>query len=106
MDISLWQDMMPDTVTVEPFSSINEYGAVTYGTSVTYKARVQGRVRMITDFKGEQKLSQVTAYIAGYSGSPQDRITLPSRFSPTQPSILSVQPVLDERGVHHTVVFA
>lgn len=106
MDISTWEDFMPDSVTIEPFLSINEYGAVTYGAPQVYPARAQGRMQMVTDFRGEQKVSHVTVYVSGYSGNPQDRLTLPARFTPTQPNILSVQPVIDENGVHHAVVYA
>lgn len=103
--IDEWHDMMPDTVSVEPFSGVDQYGAYSYGTAVSYRARAQGRMRMITDVNGEQRMSQVTVYISGTGIGPQDRLTLPARFSPTQPSILSVQPVSDEHGTHHTVIY-
>ena len=106
MGISDWLDMCPHTVTVEPFSSRNAYGAATYGTAVTYRARVQGKNQMIRNVGGEEVVSTITVYVATQTMTPQDRITLPSPFSPTQPDILAVQRVSDESGQHHVVVYA
>ena len=101
-----WNDMLPHTVTVEPFAGVDTYGSYTYGSAVTYKARVQGKNQLIMNQTGEEAVSHVTIYLAASSINPKDRITLPAPFSPTVPSILDVQYVSDESGAHHTVVLA
>lgn len=106
MDIGAWADMMPHTITIEPFVSRDTYGAATYGAAVTYKARVQGKNRLITTLSGDEKVSTVTVYVGSTSITPEDRLTLPASFSPTIPNILDVQPVSDESGHHHQVIYA
>lgn len=104
MSFSEFLDLCPHRVTIEPFASLDPYGTTTYGTAVTYQARVQGKSQMVTSQSGEEVVSLVQVYLNG-TVTPQDRITLPAPFSPTQPSILAVQRVSDEYGQHHQVVF-
>lgn len=106
MDISTWADMMPHTVTIEPWQSIDEYGAPTYGVAVVYRARVQAKIRKIVTAQGEEVVSTITCYIAGLEITPRDRMTLPNQFSPNQPKILGVGLISDEAGLHHSVVYA
>jgi hypothetical protein len=98
--------MMPHTVTVEPYASIDGYGAITYGTGVSYTARVQGKNTLVQALTGEEKVARLVIYIAGTTVGPQDRITVPAPFTPTQPSILAIAQVSDEAGSHHSVVYA
>lgn len=105
MGIEEWTDMMPDTVTIEPFVSRDAFGDKTYGTARVYTARVQGKNEVVRTRDNVDAVSTVQVYVDWTPTiSPDDRITLPSRFSPTQPPILSVQPVSDEAGPHHQVV--
>lgn len=106
MGMELWADMLPHTITVEPFTGTDVFGGYTYGAAQTYSARVQGRTRLVTTREGEEKTSNVTIYVSGSGIGPQDRVTLPVQFQPTQPPILSVQLVSDESGHHHTVILA
>ena len=103
---SEWDDMLPHTITVEPFTGINTFGAATYGAAVTYRARIQGKNRLVTAVNGEEAVSHITMYLQRTTISPQDRVTLPAPFSPTVPNILDVQHVSDESGGHHTVILA
>lgn len=105
MGIEEWDDMMPDTITIEPFISRDAFGSSTYGAAVSYQARVQGKNKIIRTRDNVQAVSTIQVYIDSVPAvSPDDRVTLPSRFSPTQPPILSVQPVGDEAGPHHQVI--
>lgn len=105
-DLSIWRDFYRDTVTIEPFSSQDSHGQPAYGDPVTYTARVVGKVRQVRDVNGLERVSTATTYILDTVAlTPRDRITLPSRFSPTQPNILSIAQEPDERGWHHTVVY-
>jgi len=97
---------MPDTVTVEPFLTTDNYGNASFGTAVTFSARAVGTMRNVITPNGEEKVSTVTVYIgAAKVFSPLDRITLPIRFTPQQPPILSLRLLPDENGLHHTVIF-
>lgn len=105
--ISVWLDLMPDTVTVEPYSSQNKYGEESYGAAVSYRARCVGKVVKVTDMNGNERVSTVTTYLnaAPTSLTVRDRITLPSRFTVTTPEILAIGLVPDESGHHHAVVY-
>lgn len=105
MGFEEWLYMCPHTVTIEPFVSRDGFGAPTYGTAVTFQARVQGKNRMIRTRDNVEAVSTVQVYIASTPVvSPDDRVTLPSGFTPSQPPILSVQPISDEQGAHHQVI--
>ena len=106
MGFGEWDDMLPHTITVEPFTGVDTYGAYTYGAATVYKARVQGRNRLIMNQQGEEAVSHITVYVAESTIGPRDRITLPAPFSPSVPNILDVQHVSDEAGGHHTVIMA
>lgn len=104
--IDQWLDFMPDTITIDPYGSQNKYGEETYGASATYRSRVVGKVRKVTDMNGQERVSTVTAYIGGTPTiTPRDRITLPARFNPTQPEILAIGLWPDESGTHHVAVY-
>ena len=103
--ISEWADLMPDTVTLEPWTGQDGYGEPTYGDPVTYPARVVGKTRLVRTVSGEEKVSTVTVYLGAVPGaSPQDRVTLPSRFVPQQPIILAIERIPDETGALYDAV--
>lgn len=106
MSFSDWLNMCPHTITVEPYASVDAYGAYTYGTARTYRARVEGKNQLVMTGQGEESVSHITIYVASSSIGPKDRITLPSPFTPTVPNILDVRYVSDESGFHHAVVYA
>ena len=85
---------------------MDQYGQDAYGAPLSYRARVQGKIRKITTVQGEEAVSTITVYVAGMGIVPQDRLTLPSPFVPAQPKILDVGIVSDENGSHHTVLYA
>lgn len=92
-------DMMPRTVTIEPFLGRDQYTKPTYGAGVDYKARLQDRFQMVRNAEGEQVVARGIAYIACTAAvSVKDRITLPDG---SQPIILSADNEDDETGAHH-----
>lgn len=99
--------MFSQTITVAPYVSQNSYGEPTYGTAVSYTARVQGKMQMVRDSMGQERVSTATCYVATTAViGPKDRLVLPSGFSPASPPILSVQRQADELGDHHIVIYA
>lgn len=106
-----WLWMAPDTVTIEPYVSQNKNGEATYGTAVSYRARVQDlasarRPQRVITLAGDERFAAVQVDLMGTpSVSVRDRITLPSRFAVTQPPILAVTVVTDQNGPHHVVAY-
>lgn len=99
--------LMPHTITVAPWASQNAYGEPTYGSAVSYTARVQGKTQMVRDSVGVERVSTVTVYVATTASiGPKDKLTLPNGWTPASPSIIAVQRVSDESGDHHTVIYA
>lgn len=99
--------MFSQTITVAPYVSQNSYGEPTYGTAVSYAARVQGKMQMVRDSMGQERVSTVTCFVATTATiSPKDKLELPLEFIPRQPPILAVERQSDEIGLHHVVLFA
>ena len=97
------------SVTIEPASGLSAGGATTYGTSVSYPARVERRNQLVKGGNGRDVLATTVVYVgsnttgAGLpSATPQSRITLPDG---TTPPILAVDRQDDLSGAHHEVVF-
>jgi hypothetical protein len=107
MGTEVWRDLMRDVVILEPFAGLDGYGEATYGAARTIRARVVGRQRLIRTVTGEERLSAVTVYLAEAVGAgPQDRVTLPAAFQPTQPPLLAVARWPDETGSPMEVLYA
>lgn len=102
-----WDDLMLDTVTIEPFVSMDEYSKPTYGDAEIYRARITGKLQKIVAHTGEDKVSKVRIYLVGTPAiSVFDRITLPSGWTPTQPPILAVGMIPDETGMVYVTIDA
>lgn len=99
-------ELMPITVTVEEVASRNAYGAPTYSTATSHRARIREKMERVFDVDGRENWAKSKVWLA-----PDDdgnlpelktgsRVTLPDG---TQPPILAVERVHDEDGVHHVV---
>jgi len=99
-------DFFPDVVLVEPFLGKTTLSSSTYGTVVSHPAKVQGRHTKVRTSDGTEQVSSVNVLFAGVFGvQVRDRFTLPTRFSPTQPTPLAVSRATDENGAHHERVY-
>lgn len=99
--------MMPDTVTIERLEATDAFGSKIYGQAVPYRAYVEGRVRRIIAFSGQEQVSTVTVYVGGVPVvNASDRLTLPAGWVPQRPPILAVARLSDDRGPHHVQVYA
>jgi len=98
--------LMPDTITLEAYSTQNAYNEPTYAAATTHQCRVQGRVKMVRTVQGDEKVSTVQVYLATAAGvTVRDRVTLPTRFTPRQPVILAVDYRSDEQGAYGDVIY-
>ena len=93
-------------VTIAPFSSDGDFGGVTYGTAVSYNAKIESHVINIrTDFDREVKSTRLIYLDTQVETlTTQDLLTLPAAFAPTTPLILSVRIVLDRDEISHLVL--
>lgn len=97
-------ELMPDTITITPSSSVNMYGARTYGgTPTTIRGRNRNQQELIKDAMGREILTTGRVYCYGNpTVSIGDLLTLPDG---SQPIILSIDNNVDEASlVHHTVL--
>lgn len=100
-----WLDLMPRTITVEPWASEDSGGKVTYGTGVTYRCYIKDDAKVWRWEDGREVQSRRTIYVNGSSIGRKDRITLPAGYDP-----ITVIPVWlvkhdDEDGYHHTEIY-
>jgi hypothetical protein len=106
MGIEEFEDLLADTITLEPPTGTDEYEKPTYGAAVTVKAHLSGKLRKVRDLQGEERVSTLSATVNGTPGAtPAWRITLPVGWDPPQPQILAVLKAADENGAHHEVVY-
>ena len=88
-------DLMFDQVVIEPYVSMSASQAPTFGTGVTYDAQVLPWSEMVLDSNGKQWKSTFKVIIPErVAVDVRSRITLPAGFTPNQPPIKQVQPVL------------
>lgn len=97
--------LMEDTITIEPFASIDSTQNQTYGTGVDYPALIQRGSKRIISAAGRELVSNVQVYIPDRVTIDQrSRVTLPVGFVPQQPPIIGVEP-LKALGLDHTAVY-
>lgn len=111
-DLRVWRDLFPHTVSVAPQTGKDQFGKPTYGTDVSYRARVVGKRRQVINAVGQAVLSDQTVYL--YTAdvvAPSSRVTLSTGYVGStaalaiNPPILSVARMPDESGFHHTVLY-
>ena len=133
--ITAFQHLMPDTVTYRPFTGRDSYGDPTYGSSVTYPAKVVGRQQVIRGFSGLELVSRQTVYLGAASlatgvfdsavfnplvfnavtaaiiAQSEDQITLSTglvastQASAISPPILGAKRIPDQHGLHSVVLY-
>ncbi len=99
-------DFMGDEVIIEPWEGQLASGEPSYGSPVTYKGRVVGKVRKVVNALGQETVSAKTLYLGSpVQVDPMDRITLPDPHLPKQPRIISSGIFPDESGAHHSEIY-
>ena len=97
-------DLCPHTVTLEPLSTHDVYGAPSFGTSVSHTALIMQESKLVRAADGREVVSGTQVYIPSSSASvaEQDRLTLPDG---SQPEIIRVSTFSDDDGQHNVVVY-
>jgi hypothetical protein len=96
-------EMMLETVTVYPASTVDNYGKQAYSaTGVAYRCRIMSEQRILRDREGRDIIEAGRAVIYGVAtATVNDKILLPNGAVPL---IVSVDTPQDEDGNHHTVI--
>ena len=107
-----------EAVTVEPAvgGTLSGYGDRTYGAAKTVMCRIEQRARNVVDRTGKETVSMTLLIVrpfytdgSGVALTADDRITLPSGYSPSQPPIIDLRRQNDEGDLsgtlHHWEVY-
>lgn len=96
--------LMPSTITIQAFNSVNQYGEPTYSTgTTTYRAYIQEQPEEISDAYGREIISSHTIYVASTTRIPiTSKLVLPDG---TDPAIVRSDVMYDQDGIHHVVLF-
>lgn len=100
-------EFMPATVTIAPWISDDANANPTYGTAVSYSARISIKDELVRSHDGREIVAKGKVYLAAglqpitTVPTTRDKITLPSQYVPTNPPILDVIPSQDQFGIHH-----
>ena len=110
--LAAWRDLYTQRLTVEPVSGRDRFGNKTYGTAVTYVARVVGKRKQVLTDGGQMVVAKQVAYLfTADPVLPDSRLTLSTgdvgstEALAISPPILSVGRFPDERGQHHVVLY-
>jgi hypothetical protein len=96
-------EFLTQTITVEPFTGPDGFGAPAYGAAVTFSpqetrggARVKRESKLVRGLEGEEVLSNASVLLDGAAGIPaRSRVTLPDG---TVSTVLAVEDAPDEKG--------
>lgn len=98
--------LLPDSVTIEPYTSSDGYGAAQFGSGVTYRARIEWGPKDVKNTQGEEVVSNARIFIATANAiDTRSRITLPAGRGPVNPPIMMVRAVTAGREIHHTCIY-
>jgi len=101
-----FRDLMTETVTYAEQTGQNQYNEPTFGTPVSYQARVVGNLMELRNKRGEQVTSTVEIWLDTVDTITTDgQITLSgSEWVDTTPEIFTVRRVTDDKGDSHIQV--
>ena len=91
----------PHTVTIAPFSTKNNYGEDSYGSTRTVAAYVEPNQMLSQTTTVNEQTSVKVAYINDLTLTVRDKITLPDN---TTPEIASIEIHTAVIGLEHSVV--
>ena len=103
-----FDEFLTDTITYEPFVSMDGFGAKVYGPAKSVKARVEQKAKLVRDATGREVVSNTQLFMkptatdgSSYTPTVQDRFTLPAGYAPQAPPPITVERVNDNQGLHH-----
>lgn len=104
--VALLADLFSDSVTLEAPTGFDMYGKPTaFGAPTVVDAHCMSGNRVVRDNTGKERVSTLQVILAGIPGATIfHRFTLPVRFKPPLPPVISVVQFQDENGAHHEQV--
>lgn len=101
--VNEWADMMPHTITVEPWVSYKGGGAGSnYGDAETYSCRIEMGNHLVVDANSKTASSKGKVFLLSTTViGTKDLVTLPTGYVPTNPPLITVDVNDDEDGTHH-----
>lgn len=94
--------MSTQTVTFEPLSTVNAYGAPSFSTSssTTYRAYIEPGSFIVKNLQGVEEVASAMVYVLSSSATctVQGRLTLPDG---RVPKMIRVDTLNDDEGQHH-----
>jgi hypothetical protein len=99
-------DLFDRTVTIAPYASQTIAGKPSYGTAVSYKARIMMKDVGVRTLEGTMVIGRGKIYLPQVvAATVRDRLTVPVDLpGDANPPILSVSTVDDEFGGSYTVL--
>lgn len=100
-------ELMPDSVTIEPFISQTSARVATYGASVSYRAQVLPHIERVVDRNGVERRSTGEVIIPERVAiDDRSRLTIvsPAGYVPSQPPIMAVKPYGGVLGLDSTQI--
>jgi hypothetical protein len=101
-----FRELMTETVTVAPKSGQDQYNVPTFGTAVSYQARIVGKIMELRDRRGEEVTTTFELWLDTVDTIQPDAqlILTGSKWIDTTPEIFTVRRVTDENGDSHVQI--
>ena len=101
-----FRELMTETVTIAPKSGQDQYNEATFGTAVSYQARIVGKIMELRDRRGEQVTTTFELWLDTVDTIQPDAqlILTGSKWIDTTPEIFTVRRVTDEGGDSHVQI--
>ncbi len=99
--------LFKQTVTIAPKTgtSTDGYNKPTFGTAVSYLAKIEMSSENVRVSDNEEKISSRKIFINTQTApDTDDLLTLPAGFEPLTPKILEVRTISDNVGINHIVL--
>jgi hypothetical protein len=90
-----WDSLMNQSVTIETFHSIDQYGDPSYNAAITSRALVQKKIRKVITLQGQEAVSSTLVILPSsvtLDAFGRDRITMPDG---KKPIILAIEDAID-----------
>ena len=101
-----FRELMTETVTIAPKSGQNQYNEATFGTAVSYQARIVGKIMELRDRRGEEVTTTFELWLDTVDTIQPDAqlILTGAKWIDTTPEIFTVRRVTDEKGDSHVQI--
>lgn len=95
-------DMLTETISLQPYTGMDQYGKPSYGPAVQHPARVAYRVTTLTTAQGQERTSTSVVYMNGdVVITVKDRLVLPDGTAPAIQAIYSPTDPTQPGMPHH-----